>query len=129
MTTRRELLQMLTIAAAAAPFAASAAKASIPTQAENDAMQAAMKKSADAHVKLMEVPGLNMHGSEQIAMLMYPGFTALDLIGPHYFFASLLGATVHLVTTQADLTPVKSDLGLSITPTITMANTPKRLGR
>lgn len=127
MTTRRELLKMLTIAAAAGPFAASAAKATIPTQAENDAMQAAMKKSADAHVKLMEVPGLNMHGSEQIAMLIYPGFTALDLVGPHYFFASLMGATVHLVTTQADLAPVRSDLGLTITPTITMANTPKNL--
>lgn len=73
-----------------------------------------------AHDKLAAVPDLKMIGSEQIAMLLYPGFTALDLVGPHYMFGSMMGANVHLVTTGADLTPVPSDLGLAIAPTIRM---------
>jgi putative intracellular protease/amidase len=52
-------------------------------------------------------------GKEQVAMLLYPGFTALDLVGPQYFFACMLGATVHLVTTEPDLAPVKS---ISVSP-------------
>lgn len=59
----------------------------------------------------------NMMGSEQIAMLVYPGFTALDLVGPHFFLSGLMGAKVHLVTNQPDLAPVVSDAGLAITPT------------
>ena len=43
--------------------------------------------------------------------------TALDLVGPQFFFGGMMGATVHLVTTEPDLTPVKSDLGLAIVPT------------
>ena len=31
-------------------------------------------------------------GKEQIAMLLYPEFTALDLVGPQYMFANLWGA-------------------------------------
>jgi hypothetical protein len=30
-------------------------------------------------------------------MMVYPRMTALDLIGPQYMFASLMGAKVHLV--------------------------------
>jgi cyclohexyl-isocyanide hydratase len=78
----------------------------------------------DAHQKLMARPGINMHGSEQIALLLYPGFTALDLVGPHYFFACLMGAQVSLITTGPSLAPVASDLGLAITPTHTLADCP-----
>lgn len=60
-------------------------------------------------------------------MLIYPKFTALDLVGPHYFFACMFGAKVHLITTEKDLSPVGSDLGLAISPTITMADAPKDL--
>ena len=83
--------------------------------------------AANAHVRLMQVPGLNMHGNERVAMLLYPGFTALDLVGPHYFFGSMMGAEVHLVTNQSDLRPVQSDLGLSIAPTRTLADCPADL--
>jgi cyclohexyl-isocyanide hydratase len=61
-------------------------------------------------------------GKDQIAMLLYPGFTALDLVGPQYFFASLMGATVHLVA--KDRTPVMSDTGLAIMPTATLEECP-----
>jgi putative intracellular protease/amidase len=80
-----------------------------------------------AHEDLMAIPGIHMHGAEQIALLIYPGFTALDLVAPHYFFACLMGAKVHLVTTGPDLTPVASDLGLAIVPTCTFADCPADL--
>jgi cyclohexyl-isocyanide hydratase len=61
-------------------------------------------------------------GNEVIAMLIYPEMTALDFVGPQYFFGSLMGATVHHVA--ADLTPVTSDTGVTIAPTITMDECP-----
>lgn len=67
--------------------------------------------------------GIRPGGGEQIAMLLYPGFTALDFVGP-YHFLSMPGATVHLVTNQSDLTPVRSDLGLAVQPTATFADCP-----
>ncbi|MEM6494919.1 MAG: DJ-1/PfpI family protein [Pseudomonadota bacterium] len=89
---------------------------------------AASKEAMARHDQLMvDLLGDNMVGQEQIAMLLYPGFTALDLVGPHYFFACMMGATVHLVTTEDTLAPVASDLGLAIQPTVTMADTPKDL--
>ena len=33
------------------------------------------------------------HGNEQIAFLVYPQFTALDVVGPHYMLGNLMGAT------------------------------------
>lgn len=74
-----------------------------------------------------DVPDFQVAGSEQIAMLLYPGFTALDLVGPHYMFACMMGATVHLVTTERSLRPVASDLGLAIASTTTMRRCPKAL--
>jgi cyclohexyl-isocyanide hydratase len=64
-------------------------------------------------------------GKEQIAMLLYPGFTALDLVGPHYMLASLMGAKVHLVAKT--LKPVHSDNGITVVPTMTLAQAPKDL--
>lgn len=55
------------------------------------------------------------HGRERIGMILYPGFTALDLVGPQYMFANLMGATVDLLA--ANRSPVRSDTGLSIVPT------------
>jgi len=62
---------------------------------------------------------------DEIAMLIYPKMTALDLIGPQYMFASLMGARVHLVAKSRD--PVTSDTGVTITPTASFAETPKDL--
>ncbi|HZT03085.1 MAG TPA: DJ-1/PfpI family protein [Steroidobacteraceae bacterium] len=68
-------------------------------------------------------PGWVRH--DVIAQLVYPNMTALDLVGPHYMFALLMGAKVHLVAKTPD--PVKSDLGLTITPTTTFADCPRDL--
>lgn len=64
-------------------------------------------------------------GKEQIAMLIYPEFTALDLVGPHYMFTSLWGAKVHLVA--ATKAPVRSDAGLNFIPDMTLAEAPADL--
>jgi cyclohexyl-isocyanide hydratase len=122
-TNRRNVMQSLGTLALLAPFVAfdrSAAAAPVKSSANtvNDTDQ--MQLMAD-------VLGAGMKGEEQVAMLLYPGFTALDLVGPQFFFAGMMGATVHLVTTQPDLAPVHSDLGLAIAPTVTMANAPRDL--
>lgn len=80
-----------------------------------------------AHDRIMKIPGFNMYGSEQIAMLLYPGFTSLDLVGPYFFFGCMMGATVRLVTNQPSLAPVKSDLGMEIVPSVTMADCPTKV--
>lgn len=126
MTDRRTLLAGLGGASLLAPFLAlerAAARLADPAAR----LAAANARAETAHEDLMAVPNLRMHGQEQVAMLMYPGFTALDLVGPHYFFGGMMGATVHLVTTEDDLKPVASDLGLAIEPTIRMADVPAQL--
>lgn len=128
-TNRRAILQGITGAALLAPYlaiekamAAQAAAGAGPT------VPAAAAAQHDQHMEAMSrVLGPGLWGQEQIAMLLYPKFTALDLVGPHYFFACMFGAKVHLVTTEKDLSPVMSDLGLAITPTVTMADAPKDL--
>ena len=71
------------------------APALMPFLALGDAMAAEpwQKHIGDkkAHADLGAVPDLQLHGGEQIAMLLYPGFTALDLVGPHYMFACMMG--------------------------------------
>jgi transposase InsO family protein len=52
------------------------------------------------------------HGAEQIAFLVYPQFTALDLVGPHYMLSNLMGATTHIVAKSRE--PVVSDMKLAI---------------
>lgn len=64
-------------------------------------------------------------GNEQIAMLLYPGFTALDLVGPQYMFGNLMGATIHLVSKTRE--PVMSDTRLAIVPNATYADVPADL--
>ena len=64
-------------------------------------------------------------GDEQIAMLVYPGMTVMDLIGPHCMFGSLMGAKIHLVAKSLD--PVTSDAGVTIVPDATFNTCPRDL--
>jgi cyclohexyl-isocyanide hydratase len=57
---------------------------------------------------------------EEIAMLIYPGMTALDLIGPQQVFGYVMGANVHLVAKTKDI--VVSDTGVAIQPSKTFAD-------
>ncbi len=58
-------------------------------------------------------------------MLMYPEFTAIDLVAPQYFLAGLMGAKVHLIA--ASLEPVKTDTGLIFVPSMTLDDCPPDL--
>lgn len=74
-----------------------------------------------------DMPGTpaHWHGSEQIAFLAYPQFTALDLVGPHYMLAGLMGANVHIVAKTSD--PIVSDQKLVLTPSATYETCPRDL--
>ncbi len=93
------------------------------------ARHASAQQNGQAQHKMPEMgPGMSKvhwEGDEQIAMLIYPGMTALDLIGPHFMFASLMGAKVLLVAKSPD--PVTSDTGVTITPTATFGTCPRDL--
>ncbi|MDX1934801.1 MAG: DJ-1/PfpI family protein [Capsulimonadales bacterium] len=62
---------------------------------------------------------------QQIAMFVYPNMTALDLVAPHLMFTGLMNVAVHLVAKT--LKPIRSDNGLTIVPTTTLAKCPKKL--
>ena len=125
--TRRALMQGLGSAALLAPFLAleRAMAAEAVANPSPDMTQAEM---IALHRQQMDaLLGDDLYREEEVAMLIYPGFTALDLVGPHYFFACMFGAKVHLVTTQDNLAPVESDLKLAIAPTMRMADVPADL--
>lgn len=92
----------------------------------------AAQAQAPAGAAAPAVPGHDMSmmpahwmGSEKIAFLVYPQFTALDMVGPHYMLTSLMGATTFLVgRTKA---PVTSDAGLIFTPTADFEDCPRDL--
>ncbi len=112
-TERRHFLQAAAAALAASPWLAQAA----------EPRPAAGAQLPDSHD--MSAMPAHWTGREQIGMLLYPGCTALDFVGPQYMFASLMGAQVHHVA--ASLAPVTSDTGLSLLPTVTLADCPRDL--
>lgn len=102
----------LTLSALLAPlFAAMPARAAAP---------ASSATHGDQTWGMDDVPWL---GDEQIAMLVYPGMTVMDLVGPHCMFGALMGATLHIVSKTLD--PVTSDAGLTIVPTATFDTCPR----
>ena len=72
-----------------------------------------------------EMEKVHWMGDEQIAMLMYPGMTVLDLIGPQSMFGSMMGAKVLLVAKSME--PVTSDAGVTIMPHATFDTCPRDL--
>ncbi len=69
--------------------------------------------NARAPHKMSDMPA-HWRGTEKVAFLIYPGFTALDMVGPQYMFANLMGATIQIVGRSLD--PVRSDTGIVFTP-------------
>lgn len=53
----------------------------------------------------------------KIAYVLYPDFTALDLVGPYEVISRWPDADVHFVSTSLD--PVRADVGLTVVPTDT----------
>jgi cyclohexyl-isocyanide hydratase len=59
----------------------------------------------------------------EIGLLLFPRLTQLDLTGPFEVFSRLSNTRVHLIWKSLD--PVKSDSGLSLLPTMTIAACPR----
>jgi cyclohexyl-isocyanide hydratase len=86
------------------------------------AVSAALAKMAiaqDAHDASRERPS-NSEKPTEIAMLIYPGMTALDLVGPQQVFGYLRGVNVELVAKTKGT--VKSDTGIVIQASKTFAD-------
>lgn len=64
-------------------------------------------------------------GREKIAIVIHDEMTALDAMGPHYFFGRMPGAEIYFVAKS--LRPVSAGPGLTITPTATFETCPKDL--
>ena len=62
----------------------------------NETLRASPARSETTQSHGHDMPA-HWQGTEKIAFLIYPQFTALDMVGPHHMLASLMGATVHLV--------------------------------
>jgi cyclohexyl-isocyanide hydratase len=58
-----------------------------------------------------------------VGMLLFPRMTQLDLTGPYEVLVRMPRTKVHLVA--RDMAPVRSDRGLAIAPSITMAECPQ----
>jgi transcriptional regulator GlxA family with amidase domain len=58
----------------------------------------------------------------RIAFVVYPGFTALDLVGPYEVLSRWPGAETRFLATQTG--PVRADMGLTVVPTDTPATLP-----
>ncbi len=87
------------------------------------ALSAAFAKMALAQRQTHDTSGKQHSTPEkpaEIAMLIYPGMTALDLIGPQQVFGYLPGVNVELVAKTKDL--VRSDTGIAIQPSKTFAD-------
>lgn len=116
--SRRDMLRLLALASATSAFAPPTL-----TAAETPAPS---KTNSPLHIHPQQQ--LQM-GSEQIAILVYPEFTALDALGPHYFLAGMMGATVRFVAKTLDPVPCEgaSKGGFCVKPHLTFADCPEQL--
>lgn len=88
----------------------------LPPDRSAQAAQAPTPPAAEAPTHDMSAFPAHWHGRETITLLAYPGFTALDLVGPQYMLAGLMGAKLQLAA--ATLEPVRSDTGLVFLPDV-----------
>lgn len=107
-STRRGFLRLLTAAGGlAAAGIGSSSRAAEPPE-------------ADAHEKAM---ASLKPGSENVVILLYQGFTALDAIGPEYILSTMSGAKVRFVAkTKA---PVTCETGYEVTPNLSFDECPE----
>ncbi len=114
--SRRDALKLLTLAAATGALAPQFISANETNSTEPKSL----------HGQIQEQ--LRM-GSEQIAILVYPEFTALDALGPHYALAGMMGATVRFVAKTRDIVPCEGGgkSGFCVRPQHTFADCPDNL--
>lgn len=98
----------------------SATASTIASAVEPSFIAAAQTSQQTPH---LFAPDDNGKNRPEVAMVIYPGLTLMDLIGPQ---AALSGSmNVHLVWKNTDL--LYSDTGIGIKPTSTFADCPKDL--
>lgn len=120
MFDRRDFTRLAAAALAGMPFLRS------PARAEDAGAKGPPAPSTDhGEDRAGYDPNVRWMGDERIAMLMYPGMTVMDLIGPQSMFAAMMGARIHLVAKTLD--PVTSDGGVTITPDATFDTCPRDL--
>lgn len=86
--------------------------------------QAAWDRSVAAHHALAALPGVTTDASEDIVIVLHSDFDTLDVLGPHYFLSSMMGANIHFATTGELDVPVRSASGITLQPTTTLADAP-----
>src|SRR5690242_771472 len=85
----------------------------------------ALAANAARHVQAADTPAVLQSRRElretvmKTAFVLYPDFTALDLVGPYEVISRWPGAEVHFLATS--LEPVRCDEGLTVIPTDTPA--------
>lgn len=115
--SRRDMLLALAFASTTAALVPQLTAADAP---------ATPKSSTPLHIHPQQE--LRM-GSEQIAILVYPEFTALDALGPHYALAGMMGASVRFVAKTLDPVTCEgaSKGGFCVKPHLTFADCPENL--
>ncbi len=86
---------------------------------------AALQHSLGGTPAMAQTASATPSASGHIGMLVFPGMTILDLIGPQQYFAVAPGRTTHLLWKSRD--PVVSDSGVPILPTATFDEAPEEL--
>ncbi len=133
---RRQFTKLALLGGGLAPFlsgcqalakrqASNAEQTTASTHLSKAEAESVSRKAHEALMGLKE--DFKMMGEEHIAMLLYPGFAALDLVGPQYLFAAMMGAKIYLISPTDDLKPVTSGEGLAIVPTHTPSECPEAL--
>lgn len=89
----------------------------LPTRAQTVAEQAAVAEA-------LSEKDLLRAGSEMIFILLYPGFTALDAIGPEYALSCMVGASVKFIAKTKD--PVPAESGFLVTPHLSFDELPAK---
>ncbi|MDP3839291.1 MAG: DJ-1/PfpI family protein [Methylococcales bacterium] len=129
---RRQFTKLALIGSASlAPLLSCAAspdshKTSVPPPLSKHEADAKSKKAHEAFMSVKD-GNFKMMGEEHIGMVLYQGFAALDMVAPHYLFASMMGAKIYLISPTDDLKPVISGEKLAIVPTHTQQDCPKNL--
>lgn len=122
---RRSVLKALTALSAAGGLAACSGTPRSQEKFGHLSVEEATARGQESHGQLMGLDNIKMFGNEVVAMVIYPGFTSLDMIGPQYMLASMMGAKVHLVA--ASLEPIITDTGIKITPDLSFADAPTKV--
>lgn len=119
---RRQFTKLALLGAFLAPLGNSVKAA----ETEEQRKIRAKADSMQAHKAFMNDPDVKMMGNEKIAMLLYPGFYAPDLINPQFLFTAMMGAEVCLISPTDDLAPVSCG-NFSIVPTHRRSECPDNL--